>query len=87
MAEIPKDHSMTYQITTRGRLDASWGKRFTNCRISLEKDADGHVQTILTLTAIDQSSLRGVINKLWDLNLSLISVRMVAADAQMEKKT
>ena len=38
MAQPPKDQPWTYQITTRGRLDAGWGNWFANCRFSFEKE-------------------------------------------------
>jgi len=36
--------------------------------------------TTLTGTVEDQSALRGILNQLWDLNLTLISVRRFSGD-------
>ena len=64
----------TYQIKVEGRLDASWSGWFNDMTITLDRDA-----TILTGPVADQAALRGMLCKLWDLNLTLISVRQLIA--------
>jgi len=59
----------TYQIKVEGRLDASWSDWFNDMTITLDSDT-----TTLTGAIADQSALRGILNKLWDLNLVLVSV-------------
>jgi len=57
-----------FQIEVNGSLDESWSDWFSGLRI---RTLSG--KTVLS-GKMDQSTLRGVLNKLWDLNLMLISV-------------
>jgi hypothetical protein len=58
-----------YQIMVEGQLDKSWSGWFSGMNVTY---SDG-VST-LTGPIADQSALRGVLTKIWDLNLTLISV-------------
>ncbi len=63
------DAPATYQIKVEGKLDQGWSDWFSGLTITVE-DED-----ITTITgAVDQSTLRGILTKMWDLNLTLISV-------------
>jgi hypothetical protein len=59
-----------YQITVQGRLKEKWAPWFNGmvCRMTYGED------TILHVQVLDQAALRGLLNKLWDLNLTLIAV-------------
>jgi len=61
-----------YQIKMQGRLDESWSGWFNGMAIAFDSDT-----TTLTGAVADQSALRGILNKLWDLNLALISVMQI----------
>ena len=65
----------TYQIRVQGVLDSKWTSWFEGFTIE-EVEGD----TLLTGSFIDQAALRGVLNKLWDLNLNLISINPVQND-------
>lgn len=58
------------EIRIAGRLDAQWGECFEGFAITYTADA----QTILTGSVPDQAALYGVIAKLRDLGVRLISV-------------
>jgi hypothetical protein len=47
---------------------------FNGMAITCEPGGDGSPITTLTGGVADQSKLRGVLSRLWDLNLTLISV-------------
>lgn len=66
------DPSSVYQIRVQGRLEERWSDWFDNFTIL----GDGN-QTILTGPVADQAALRGLLNKIWDLNLTLISLERV----------
>lgn len=74
MNKTSDNKSQTYQITVRGKLDESWQNQFADFRFSSGLDSHGNTLTMLTGKVIDQAALRGFVNKLWDLNLYLISV-------------
>ena len=68
-----KDNSPTvYQIKMQGQLDESWSGWFSGMTITFDDDT-----TTLTGAIADQSALRGILTKLWDLNLDLISMNRV----------
>jgi hypothetical protein len=61
-----------YQIKVKGMLDRRWSDWFNELTIEIES-VDPPVTT-LTGPVIDQARLRGIISRLWDLNLTVISV-------------
>ena len=65
-------HCKVYQIKVQGRLDESWSGWFNGMAITLEGDT-----TTLTGAVVDQAALRGLLSRLWDLNLALISVNPI----------
>ena len=58
-----------YQIRVEGQLDDSWSDWFAGMAVSFK---DG-VSTLVGPVA-DQAELRGILTKIWDLNLTLMSV-------------
>ena len=60
-----------YAIKIQGELGENWSDWFDGLSISVEGDLP---VTTLTGVVADQVALRGILNKLWDLNLTLISV-------------
>jgi hypothetical protein len=78
MAEMGRA-SQVYQIKVRGEIDACWSDWFEGVDIA----SDGDVTT-LTGPIIDQAVLRGILTKIWDLNLTLISVKPVEATADQD---
>ena len=61
------DHTegRTYQIKVEGRLDESWSDWFHGMMLKPERAADGSPITTLTGPVADQSTLRGILMKLW----------------------
>ena len=64
------DAPRIYQIRLEGHLDRQWTEWFDGLTITLEENGD----TILTGPVIDQAALHGVLKKIRDLGLTLISV-------------
>lgn len=62
----------TYEIRVEGRLDPEWTEWLGNFAIAYE-DEDTPV-AVLTGTVVDQAALHGILNRIRDLNLVLISV-------------
>ena len=65
---------MIYQIKIKGELDNSWSDWLGSVKLSSERAEDGSVITILTADATDQSTLFGILDRIRDLNLTLISL-------------
>jgi hypothetical protein len=71
------DQTATYQIKVQGRLDERWTHWFDGMSIAFEQAEDGSTVTALTGSVLDQAALYGLINRMRDLGLSLISVGRV----------
>jgi hypothetical protein len=72
---IPFDNPATYQISVQGRIDPSWSDRvegMTICRAMVEGESP---VTTLEGELSDQAALAGVLNTLYDLHLTLLSVK------------
>ena len=68
------DNFNFYQICIEGELDDKWSDWFSGMTVMVT----GESEKLTTLTgAADQATLRGILNKLWDLNLVLVSVNPV----------
>ena len=63
-----------YRIVVQGELDAKWSAWFNDVTITFERADDDVPLTVLTAQMVDQSRLRGILNKLWDMNLTVISL-------------
>ncbi len=74
--EKEKIHLQTryYQITVYGRVDQSWSEWLAGLTLTTVEGPQGIPLTRLAGALPDQGALRGVLNKLWDLNLTLLSV-------------
>ena len=66
-----------YHIRVQGRLDERWSGWFDGLAIHVE--SEDPLITALTGPVVDQASLRGILIRIWNLNLSLISVNQVGA--------
>jgi len=67
---------LAYQIKVAGQLDPDWSDWFSDLAVTVEHSGDEAI-TALTGPVADQAALRGILIKLWDLNLTLISVSQV----------
>lgn len=64
------DQPAVYQIRIKGHLNEQWGDWFDGMNITLEGDGN----TLLTGPVIDQSALYGLIRKVRDAGMTLLSV-------------
>jgi hypothetical protein len=62
-----------YEIRLKGHLDDRWADRFESMTITLAENG----QTLLTGPVLDQAALHGLLKKIRDLGLPLISVNRV----------
>jgi hypothetical protein len=65
-----------YEIRVRGRVDRRWSDWLDGLDFAYEDDG----VTSLTGLLADQAALHGVLNRLRDLGLLIISVRLVDAE-------
>jgi hypothetical protein len=78
------DESGLYEIRLKGHLDDRWAERIGDVTITLEDNGN----TLLTCPVIDQAALHGLLKRVRDLGLPLLSVNFVhpgQADTQEVK--
>jgi hypothetical protein len=63
------DQPTVYQIRIEGHLGPQWADWFGGLAITLEDDGD----TLLTCPVVDQAALHGLLRKVRDLGMPLIS--------------
>ena len=68
--ESDADQPMLYQIRIKGHLSRQWTDWFDGLTITLEEDGN----TLLTGALIDQVALHGLLKKVRDLGMPLLSV-------------
>ena len=65
-----------YEIRLKGHLDSRWAAWFDG--LSLTNESDG--TTIISGPVVDQAALHGLLQKVRDLGLPLVSVTQVEPD-------
>jgi hypothetical protein len=68
--------SMVYQIRIKGHLDRKWTDWFGGLTVTLEQNGD----TLLTGPVVDQAALHGLLKKVRDLGMPLVSLKSTAKE-------
>jgi hypothetical protein len=71
-----------YQIKLAGHLGCQWSDWFGGLSVTLDDDGN----TVLTGPVVDQAALHGLLKKVRDLGLPLISVNRIEAFQTGDKK-
>jgi hypothetical protein len=66
------DRPAAYRIQVEGRIDASWSDWFQGMEHVYQNGT-----TTFTGFVADQAALRGILFKMWDLNLTVIAVNRI----------
>jgi hypothetical protein len=66
----PNEHFTIYQIRIEGQLDQRWLRFFEGLNISTLQDGETIIRG-----AMDQAALHGILNRIRDLGMELISVQ------------
>ena len=72
-SEIDPGQPTVYQIRIKGHLGRQWTDWFGGLSITLEENGD----TLLTGPVVDQAALHGLLKKVRDLGMTLLSVNRV----------
>jgi hypothetical protein len=72
------DHPTVYQIRIKGHLDQRWSDWFEGLALTQQDDGE----TLLTGPVVDQAALFGVLSKVRNLGLPLLSINLVTLDGE-----
>ena len=78
-----KDQKEVYQIVLKGHLDSTWSDWFGGLTIALLENGE----TILSGPVVDQAALHGVLMKIRDLGLPLLSLARIEANKENETRS
>ena len=76
MSDTPNSNATVYEIRLKGHLEARWAKWFDGLAITLDENGN----TLLSGPVADQAALHGLLKKVRDLGLPLLSVNPVQID-------
>ena len=68
------DRPGNYRIRVKGFLDESWGERLGGMYVTTSRRGDRRTVATLVGRMQDQAELAGVLNTLYELHLTLLSV-------------
>ena len=71
-----------YQIRLQGYLSSQWADWFDGMTITLEDDGN----TLLTGPIVDQAALYGVLKKVRDFGLPLLSLHAIMPEQELSNK-
>ena len=83
MNDPPTSNAPYYEIRLKGHLEARWAQWFDGLTITLEENGN----TLLSGPLADQAALHGILKKVRDLGLTLLSVNSVEPDTKEVRKT
>jgi len=67
-----------YKIEVEGHLHEKWAAWLSDTIIRMDNLIINDGATVIVVSVSDQAGLRGLLNKLWDLNLSVLAVTRLA---------
>ena len=74
---LQRTQSAKYQVKIQGRQIEGWADWMSDLEILTERNSEGTTLTTLTGVVKDQAALHGMLNRIRDLNIPLISVQYV----------
>jgi hypothetical protein len=78
--DISFDGPAIYRIIVKGRIDQLWSEDLGGMDIRFEGQEDEPAITILSGQVRDQAELMGIMNSLYELHMSVLSVEHRAFD-------
>jgi len=78
----------TYEIKIKGSLDEYWNQWFEGMKLKRVVNGEtGQICTLITGPISDQPALHGLLAKIRDLNLTLISVYRINSETNKREET
>ena len=83
MNDPPTSNAPNYEIRLKGHLEARWEQWFDGLTITLEENGS----TLLSGPLADQAALHGMLKKVRDVGLPLLSINSVEPDTEEVRET
>ena len=83
MNDPPTSNAPYYEIRLKGHLETRWEQWFDGLTITLEENGN----TLLSGPLADQAALHGILKKVRDLGLTLLSVNSVEPGTKKVRRT
>jgi hypothetical protein len=77
---ITVDQPIECEIEVQGRLEEHWSRWFDDMDIGVRRRADGPTVTVISGTVADQAALHGLLNRIRDLGIPLLAVKLINTD-------
>ena len=81
MTSTPISNGKVYEIRLKGHLDARWASLFEGMEITRIESGE----TLISGLVIDQAALYGLLKRIRDLGLSLISINFLDPNTKEKK--
>jgi hypothetical protein len=78
----PADRPARYELRVRGVLDRHWSGWFEGLEVSSEEPG----QTLIAGPVADQAALHGLLARIRDLGLPLLSVQRISSEQEPEEE-
>ena len=78
--DVPFDGPAAYRIVVKGRVDQLWSEDLGGMDIRIQDQEDQPAITILSGQVRDQAELMGIMNSLYELHMTVLTVEHAAVD-------
>jgi hypothetical protein len=82
VGRLSLDQPAAYHILVQGHVGEDWSDWFDGLALSVNKQAGGPSITTLTGTVVDQAALHGLLARLYNLGMPLISVQCIGREKE-----
>ena len=80
---MPESNTAIYQIRVQGQIGESWSDWLGGLTITPQPDGE----TLLAGSVVDQAALHGILDRLYAMNLTILSMVQVRANQEKEDKS
>ena len=80
--KMMQNKSFTYKIALQGSIPEHWLSQIEPTAVMYDRDKNDKPVTSFSIRVIDQSALRGILNRLWDMNIEIISINLTDETTQ-----
>jgi hypothetical protein len=80
LTHVTFDSPARYEIRVKGKISKSWAERLEGMQLNQFAREEGEAICTLEGELLDQAALFGVLNTLYGLQLSILSVKCLSTD-------